>query len=298
MSCQEISVAIPTFGRTEVLLDSVRHVLALRPAPLELLVVDQTPQQAPEVANTLASLAHEGVRWIRLSRPSVPAAMNRALLEARAEVLLFLDDDVEPSADLFRAHLEAHATGSADLVAGQVLQPWEPAPRPLAAGEAFRFSATDRQEVQEFIGCNFSVRRQKALAIGGFDERFTGAAYRYERDFSDRLRESGGHIAFEPRASVRHLKASSGGVRQHGDHLHSIRPSHSSGEYYYLLRHRRPGTFRQALRRLVGSICTSHHLRQPWWIPATLAAEMSGLAVAAWHASQPPRYIASERTIS
>ena len=35
------------------------------------------------------------------------------------------------------------------------------------------------------MGGNFSVRRRFALTLGGFDEQFVGAAYRFEADFID-----------------------------------------------------------------------------------------------------------------
>jgi GT2 family glycosyltransferase len=199
--------------------------------------------------------------------------MNRGLLEARGEVVLFLDDDVEPAPTLVAAHARAHAAG-AGIVAGQVLQPGEE-PAPLA-GRDFAFRSLLAQEVSEAIGCNFSVRRGTALRLGGFDENFVAAAYRFEADFCGRARAAGVAIRFAPEASVRHLRAPRGGTRAWGNHLRTVRPSHAVGEYYHLL----GGGDRRRLLRIVArplrAVRTRHHLRRPWWIPATLGAELLG----------------------
>jgi hypothetical protein len=51
---RNIAVVIPTFGRHEVLIETVERELELRPPPAEVIVVDQTPRHAPGVEQTLA----------------------------------------------------------------------------------------------------------------------------------------------------------------------------------------------------------------------------------------------------
>ena len=81
-----LSVAIPTYGRDQVLIDSVAALLALDPPPFELLVVDQTPRHDPAIEERLAAWQEEGrIRWLRLPTPSITGAMNRALQEACGE---------------------------------------------------------------------------------------------------------------------------------------------------------------------------------------------------------------------
>jgi GT2 family glycosyltransferase len=267
-----VSVVIPTLGRGEVLLQTLREVLLQEPPPQEILVVDQTPDHAPEILESLTEMEKRGeIRWIRRSRPSIPASMNTGLLGARGEVVLFLDDDVAPAPRLIAEHLEAHRQALGEVISGQVLQPGE-SPTPLA-GSAFSFRSSIPQEVSEVIGCNFSVRREFALGVGGFDERFVGAGYRFEADFCDRAREAGGRIFHVPTASLRHLKAPRGGTRASGSHLTTVWPGHAVGEYYYLLRRRPRGAVWRFLIRPLRSVRTRHHLRRPWWIPPTLCAE-------------------------
>lgn len=287
----KLSVVIPTYGRGQILLDTL---LALRelpePGAFETLVIDQTPRHEPDVAAAFSALEAEGaLRWIRLDRPSIPRAMNRGLLEARGDLVLFLDDDVLPARALFSAHRDAHALGRGDLVAGQVLQPGE-SPEPLE-GDQFAFRSATAQTIGAFMGGNFSISPQLARRLRGFDESFVRAAYRFEADFADRALAGGCRIWFEPNASIRHLRAPRGGTRSYGSHLTTAGPGHAVGEYYYLLRHRPPGFVGRIGTRPWRAIRTRHHLSRPWWIPVTLWAETCGLAWAASLALRPARLL-------
>jgi GT2 family glycosyltransferase len=285
-----LTIAIPTYRREQVLLDTVRSLSQLAPGAGEILVIDQTVDHAPATESALRRLDDDGtIRWLRLSRPSIPVAMNKGLLEARYDVVLFLDDDIVPFADLVAAHAHAHRDGQA-LVAGRVLQPWDDDSTGAGWSER-RFASTEARDVDEFIGCNFSVRKQDALAAGGFDENFVRVAYNFEREFGERWRAQGRTIRFVPAAALRHLKEASGGTRTYGDHLRTHRPAHSVGNYYYLLRSPRThGRLREFLFRPLRAVATRHHLRRPWWIPVTLVAELSGMAWALMLHARGPRY--------
>jgi GT2 family glycosyltransferase len=285
---------IPTYGRDEVLIETIRRVMQLEPPPDELLVIDQTPSHAPAVEAELKRLSEERViGWTRLRRASIPHAMNAGLLRARSDLVLFLDDDVIPDAGLVRVHLEAHRESGAALVAGQVLQPGEePGSEP---GGPFRFDSAERRWVTEVMGGNFSIRRDLALAIGGMDENFVRAAYGFEAEFCERARASGARILFEPGATVRHLRAPSGGTRSYGDHLRTVRPGHSVGAFYRIFRTSSPGAVpARVAGRFARSIRTRHHLSRPWWIPATLVAESLGLGWAIGLALRGPRLLARD----
>ena len=91
----DVSIIIPTYRRDQVLIDTVGELLACDPPPAEILVLDQTPKHTPDAAAALRDWDAAGhIRWLRLSEPSIPRAMNRGLLEARHDLVLFLDDDI------------------------------------------------------------------------------------------------------------------------------------------------------------------------------------------------------------
>jgi GT2 family glycosyltransferase len=291
-----ITVAIPTYQRESVLLNTLSALLALEQAAAEILVLDQTRTHEPETNRQLTSWHQaNSIRWLRLEHPSIPAAMNHGLVEARESFVLFLDDDIRPDADLITAHLSAHQ--QADLVAGLVLQPGEQA-LPLKIGERFRFNSTEPAWIGEFIGCNFSVKRDVALKLGGFDENFTGAAYRFEAEFAHRYTASYGPIRFEPAARIHHLQVPSGGTRAHGHHLRTVKAAHSVGAYYYLLRTREPNWFWKMTLRPLRSIRTRYHMRRPWWIPLTLLAEIRGFIKAIFLTCKGPKFVNITRTLN
>ncbi|MDH3639600.1 MAG: glycosyltransferase, partial [Gammaproteobacteria bacterium] len=97
----DISVVIPTLNREQVLLDTIGHLMNQTHKPREILVVDQTPQHESATNRTLEEWTQSGlITWIRLSRPSIPAAMNAGLLASQCAIVLFIDDDVIPEPDL------------------------------------------------------------------------------------------------------------------------------------------------------------------------------------------------------
>lgn len=290
-----ISAVIPTYRREQVLLDTVTQLLHLNPAPAEILLVDQTPDHQEETIQTLKKLEQSGkIRWLRLEVPSVTHAMNIGLQQARQPVVLFLDDDIIPDANLIAAHNNAQTQQGCNIVAGQVLQPGE---EPLTTGqesEKFRFCAAQKQHISELMGGNFSIKRELALRLGGFDENFVHVAYRFEAEFANRALKAGEKILFEPTASIRHLKAMSGGTRSYGHHLTTIKPSHSVGDYYYLFQAKGiTNRLFKMLARPLRAIRTQHHLTHPWWILPTLIAEALGFIWAIFLFLRGPRLIAN-----
>ena len=308
MNLTNISVAIPTYRREEVLLDTVNQLLALNQRAYEILVIDQTISHQKETTVELERLAANGdIVWCRLSRPSIPMAMNHALKVAKTEIVVFVDDDVELTSALVFEHAKEYEVPGVVCVAGRVVQPWEDElvdrksalkVNPVNDPDAFRFSSNERSEVRRFSGGNFSIRRQVAIDVGGFDENFVKAAYRFEAEFADRILDSGMRMVFQPQASLNHLKEAAGGTRSFGDHLRTMWPGHSVGRYYYLLKadkacHR----FRRIVFGPLYAVYTRHHLTRPWWIPVTLLSELSGVAWALWLLVRGPKYIDQHESV-
>jgi len=301
-----LSVVIPTYRREQVLVDTVGHLLeqaADTPGFLELVLVDQTERHEPATERRLGDWSAAGrLHWLRRAAPHLTQAMNQGLLAARGALVLFTDDDIIPAPDLLRQHLAAYAAHpEAWAVVGQILQPGEVAedlPYSPRGGHLrrfldFPFRRTQGAFVENAMAGNLSMVRERALALGGFDENFPPpVASRFESEFAKRLVAAGGAIWYEPRASIRHLQAAHGGTRSQGSHLNSLSPRYGVGDYYFALRQGRgweKGWY--ILKKPFREVRTRYHLRHPWWIPVKLVGEIRALVAALRLYRQGPRLL-------
>lgn len=278
-----ISIVIPTYQREQVLLDTLERLLPLLRSGDEIVVVDQTARHEPATAIGLRELVNRGaIRWFRRAKPAICASMNLGAVLAKGELLLFVDDDVIPTFQLLEAHRVAHAAEAAlPITCGQVLQPWnsEPTDEAMTFARGFPFNYSKPCDILDLIGCNFAVRRDFFLHVGGFDEQFIGVCYRYEAEFTQRVfRETGRKVRFLPDASLRHLQAGGGGTRSFGAKEAWRHITGSVGDYYFALRCLHAGAcLRHSLQRLVREPMNRRTLRRPWLIPLLLVRE-----IAAW----------------
>ncbi|MDB9304560.1 glycosyltransferase [Nodularia spumigena CS-591/12] len=299
-----LSIVIPTYNREQVLIDTISFLLAqVKSLKLfdDLIIIDQTAQHDQLVEAQLASWHDEGcIKWIKLAKPNLTKAMNEGLFTAKSDIVLFTDDDIIPSADLLKSHIQAFLT-QPDLTAvvGQVLQPkeipedipYEPKGNILYRFLDFPFRSINGCWVENVMAGNLSVNRQKAISIGGFDESFTPpVASRFETEFAKRVIANGGKIWFEPSASINHLQAKTGGTRSKGNFLKSVSPIYAVGDYYYALRHGN-GLERiiYILIRPFRQVRTKFHLTHPWWIPIKLISEVRAFYQAFQLLSKPPK---------
>lgn len=281
-----LTIAIPTYKRGAILIETLDRLLELDPPAHEVIVVDQTPEHPPHVAARLDEL-RDRITLITLDRPSIPHAMNVALEHASCRHVLFVDDDVDPPKGLAAAHERAYEDRGVWAVVGQVLQPGEQPEhfdeRTLRSGMirdlGFRFNHDTACDVQNVIACNLSVDRERMLDVGAFDENFTDVAYRFETELAIRMVAAGGRVRFEPAASLRHLKIPTGGVRAYGDHRTSTHPAHSTGDYYFARLHV-PPFWRYVAQRLRQNVLTRYLLAHPWFIPPKFVGELRGLLLA------------------
>lgn len=245
-----LSVIIPTYGREERLCQCLEDVLKQDRSEFETIVVDQTPRHQPDTVAFLKSVARH-IRHIRLSRPSVTVACNVGARLARGEILVFLDDDIRiPDVDFLRRHAACYFDDSIGAVAGRVRDSQDPAgqrfdPRssdPIWGWYHTTWDHDTRTDVVTAPGANMSCRKSLFTRLGGFDERFTGNAVRFENDFCLRMLQAGYRVIFEPSASVVHYYNSSGGHNNRhlygiGEDSHSWYASYFRNMVYATLKH-------------------------------------------------------------
>jgi len=284
MSARTLSVcvAIPTYQREQVLIDTIRQVLAQQPPADEVLVIDQTTQHAPATSLELTAWQRDGrIRWLRSSPPNASAARNRALLEASSDLVIFIDDDVILPPGWVAAHRDCYIDAGVEMVAGQVLSKDGRIHSGIVDDYNLDFPLNHDQPawIGTWRSCNCSVRRRLALELGGFDERYFHGASREESDLVARaMAHSGKKVLFEPKASLVHLAEPTGGARSWGGYYAPLAVAWVVGEYYFALmnlpiRRMIPDVTRRAFHHLANWYCLLH----PWVIPAILVREVAGL---------------------
>lgn len=239
----DLCIAIPTFQRDEVLLDTINDSLAQSHKNIEVLVVDQSISHSPKTIRAIKKINDRRFRYYRTTPPSVTAARNFALKHSKAPIVLFLDDDVRFDKNLAGAHLLAHAEHpEVSAVAGRVLQKGFPVKKDVLRFDEFGishgvFTATNANFTNAFPGGNHSIKVKDALRIGGFDTRYYYNAFREENDMSIRLTKAGMKIFYEPRAVLTHLAAPKGGSRAKKQYKHLYDTAHFyRNELFFTLR--------------------------------------------------------------
>jgi glycosyltransferase involved in cell wall biosynthesis len=241
----DVDIIIPTFGRPLVINETLRMLLGQETLPKKTIVVNQTPgvdSPDPGIREAYRE-ARVDLIWINRKSPSLCGARNDALHASTAEICLFLDDDVIVPPDLVRKHRERYSDGSGWVaVGGQVCDPSGFSPELISSDKPYA-GAQHTLLIDEMIpggplfGGHFSVRRETALAIGGWDESFVGSANWEEGDFIHRLRARGYAFVWDPAPWIIHLKLPFGGCRIPGNPLF---PEWTKSTNFFLYKYRYP----------------------------------------------------------
>jgi len=252
----EISIIIATFDRR----DSLRRLLGsiaenFRSCDAQYEVIVANNARDPNIAKCIAALANEfrqvyGDSFRQVEEPLAGKcrAQNRAILEARGEVLAFFDDDVTVTPNWLEVTARHFRESNDDAMQGPILFPPE-----LKQEEAFlrahhkfrtinfvRYSPK-LKHIKTLTGANMAIRKDVFSRIGYFNEELGPGRSGISEDveFAGRLLRSGGTIGYEPQAVV----------------YHEVDWSRLTEEFFRA-RHRQQGVSRFIYKRqFLGSIC-------------------------------------------
>src|SRR3954463_12293967 len=198
------TVAIPTHGRPSYLGVALRSVLAQ--AEDVLVVVD-----GPDAASEAVAREH-GARVVVHESPRGPnAARNPAIAHCDAELIAFVDDDVEVRPGWLDALLRAAAEEpEVDVFTGPVFARFEDHPFRACGREGPPVTFLDLGPVDADAphawGANLTIRRGAFDRVGLFDAG--RELYGDEQEWQDRLRASGRpRIRYVPGAALDHRRA-------------------------------------------------------------------------------------------
>ncbi len=216
-----VSVTIQTYNRSGMLaqtLESLRKLRCPEAVDYEILVVDNNSKDdTPEVIRRYVDMLAPRLRSVFEPRQGLSHARNRALGEAKGDIVSFLDDDVAVDPGWLQAVCDAFAQHSASVVGGRSYlvyptaegrPPWLPAHREIMYSRLDYGPETLVGTDKELFGLNLSVLKRVAIEVGGFDASFgrcgNNLACGEEKDLLDRIRRVGGIVVYEPRAVVGH----------------------------------------------------------------------------------------------
>jgi GT2 family glycosyltransferase len=206
------TVVVPTFRRTEQLIDCLRALAAQELVPSQVIVVVRDIDA--QTKDALAALDETLVEIVFVTRGGQTHALNSALKYATGEIVAFTDDDAIPKPEWLEQLAAEYADPAVGGVGGKVIVPLQ-----TAAGSSTRrkvgsvsvfgrphgnhhLGDGDVRDVQWLKGVNMSYRRE----LCWFDESLRGAGAQVANDseIALRIRDAGWRIVYSPVAAVDH----------------------------------------------------------------------------------------------
>ncbi len=199
-----ISVVICSFNGEKTIRDTLSRTCALNYPNYEVIVIDDGSTDG-----TAAIARKFSCRLISQENRGLSAARTRGCEEATGEIVAYIDDDASPDPHWLYFLGHGFLTTSHVALGGPNCLP--PVPRGAevsvdrAPGGAKHVMITD--ELAEHIpGCNFAIRRDFLLGLGGFDPIFRAAGD--DVDMCWRILATGETIGFVAGAVVWHHRRS------------------------------------------------------------------------------------------
>ena len=213
------TVAVCTRDRPDDLRACLDALMRLPDDGQEILVVDNCPSTDATERLVANYCGYDRVRYVRDDRPGLDVARNRALREARSEVVAFTDDDAMPDPGWLRALLPGFGDPQVLCVTGLTL----PSELETEAQEWFeRLGGFGRGSTRTVFdsrthnplaagrigaGVNMALRRTVVREVGFFDEALDAGTPTHsggDHDLFTRILTAGYRIVYEPGALNRH----------------------------------------------------------------------------------------------
>ncbi len=198
----DLTVVIPTFNRSTALVDMIASLLSSDVGAgiqVELIVVDDgSAQPAATLLSDLQPPPWCSLRVVRQDNQGVAAARNCGYREAKANIVLFVDDDMLVLPTTLLGHLRAHETFPGSVIFGRSPYVAQPESNPFRAWVHSLDNDPHKSAQHEYVRAtivasgHLSVERTGALAgTSDFynDEMRTPVAEEYE--LSHRLAKLG-----------------------------------------------------------------------------------------------------------
>jgi len=220
-----ITIAAPTHNRSRLLLETLASIAALEiPGGFtaECLIIDNnSTDDTAAVADRFAVSAPFPMRRVFEPRQGSSYARNRAVDEARGDVILFIDDDAVAEPRWALELLAAMERRRLDAVCGMVIPRWSASPPPwlgpslqikLAVHNVPELLAAPPHQldsIHNYFSANVGFRRETFARFGRFREELGVVGGNpmsgEDTELFERIMRAGGAMGFAPAARVHHL---------------------------------------------------------------------------------------------
>jgi glycosyltransferase involved in cell wall biosynthesis len=199
-----VTVLVPTLNRYSYLRTLLSQLNLQTVRPLEIIVVDQTPEHRRDVA-IQQDFKDLPVRFIFRKESGQCSSRNAGLQQASGEYILFLDDDDEIPPTLIESHLQSLKRFQAEVSSG-VAEEVGAGPLP----ENFKYL-----RMSDVFPTNNSLIHHSVLYKSGLFDLAYEKGQRADGDLGMRIYLSGALMILNPEVSVLHHHAPQGGLREH-----------------------------------------------------------------------------------
>jgi glycosyltransferase involved in cell wall biosynthesis len=214
----KVTVAIPTYNRADFLRQTLAGIVAQQfpREHFEILVIDNNSTDHTAAVVAEFASAHPAPRYLREEKQGLDYGRNRAIVEARGEIIVFGDDDILVKPDWLAqmvVPLIADApTRKIGAVGGEVipvfpdgLPDWV---REWHAPLAFRADLGPLPAKHSPMGANLAFPKWIFEQLGPFHTALDRAAGNYfsggDSEMIRRVRTGGFEVWFAPAAAVQH----------------------------------------------------------------------------------------------
>lgn len=209
----EISVIICTYNRADLLRETIsslkQHVKNV--SKIEVLIIDNnSTDHTKDVFNSFSDFCE--LKYFLEPVQGLSAARNRGIAEARFDLLVFLDDDIELKSNYFSVLKELFDNPSVTIAGGKVL-PFEVSIPSWLPNKYFYLASIfdkgdERIIVNDVMGANYAMRKKVANEVGLYNTNLGRKGNSLmggeENDYFNRARYHGFNVTYEPRLVVYH----------------------------------------------------------------------------------------------
>lgn len=225
----KLSVIIPTRNRSNILKNTLTYVISqtMPPGEFEVLVIDNGSSDNTKeiVVGVINNNRRHLIRYIYESEPGLLSGRHRGALEAKGEIFIFIDDDIEADKEwlsaikeTFDLYPEVQLVGGRNLPKFEIEPPqwikqmWDKPTPPRIFGNLSLLDLGEKVcEIHpNYVwGLNFSIRKSALFELGGFHPdgvpkhliHFRGDG---ETGLTIKAKERGYKAIYQPNALIYH----------------------------------------------------------------------------------------------